>query len=60
MKHARSSHACTVFRSPAHEGRPVIIVAGGYGDGEDTSEIWDFTNEGSSWQESKQIQKVFQ
>ena len=54
MVHPRYSHACTMFRSLAHEGRHVVIVAGGYG-GLDKAEIWDFSQEGTSWQESKLI-----
>ena len=54
MVYPRSSHACTIFRSLAHEGRQVVIVAGGYG-GPDKAEIWNFSQEGTSWQESKLI-----
>ena len=54
MVHARSSHACTIFNSPVHNGRPVVIVAGSYSSPK-TAEILDFTQEGSSWQESKLI-----
>jgi len=50
MVHARRDHACTIFNSPAHNGRPVAIVAGG-GRSSNTAEILDFTQEGSSWQE---------
>ena len=58
MVHARDNHACTIFNSPQHYGRPVLIVAGSdiaSGSGIDTAEILDFTKEGSSWQESKLI-----
>ena len=54
MKHARYYHACTIFKSPLHDGRPVAIVAGGYGSPK-TAEILDFTQDGSTWQESKLI-----
>ena len=54
MVHPRKSHACTKFRSLAHEGRQVVIVAGGVG-ASDKAEIWDFSQEGTSWQESKLI-----
>ena len=53
MKSLRVSHACTIFYSPAHDGRSVVIVAGGSGNSENTAEIWDYTNEGSTWKESK-------
>ena len=58
MVHARYYHACTIFNSPAHNGRPVAIVAGGcctYTGAPKTDEILDFTQEGSSWQECKLI-----
>ena len=29
MVHARGYHACTIFKSMLHDGRPVAIVAGG-------------------------------
>ena len=54
MIHERSSHACTIFKSPLHDGRPVAIVAGGWGSPK-TTEILDFTEDGSTWQKSKLI-----
>ena len=54
--HWRWNHACTIFNSPAHNGRPVVIVAGGQpSSAYKTAEILDFTQEGSTWQESKLI-----
>ena len=53
MIYSRESHACTIFYSPAHDERSVVIVAGGSGNSENTAEIWDYTNEGSTWKESK-------
>ena len=29
LNNARSNHACGIFRSEAHGGNPVIVVAGG-------------------------------
>ena len=61
MVHERWNFACTIFNSPAHNGRPVVIVAGWVSGaqenifGEDTPEIWDFTQAGSSWKQSKFI-----
>ena len=52
MKEDRDGHACTIFNSGLHNGRPVIIVAGGayrYGSAENW-EMWDFTQEGATWQ----------
>ena len=54
MKRANYDHACTIFKSQLHDGRPVAIVAGGYGSPK-TAEILDFTEDGSTWQESKLI-----
>ena len=54
MRYKRSIHACTIFKSPLHDKRPVAIVAGGYGSPK-TAEILDFTQDGSTWQESKLI-----
>ena len=54
MVRPRNSHACTIFKSLAHDGRHVVITAGSYsGSGMNTAEIWDFSQEGTSWQESK-------
>ena len=56
MVHSRHSHACSIFRSPAHNGRPVAIAAGSYGgSGMNTAEVLDYTITGSSWQSSKLI-----
>ena len=56
MVHSRYWHACTIFTSELHGGRPVAIVAGGYdGSGSNHAEIWDYTKEGTSWVSSKFI-----
>ena len=55
MLHERLDHACTIFKSGLHDGRPVIIIAGGYGSGSQTAEVLDFTKEGATWQESTYI-----
>ena len=56
MVHVRSSHACTIFTSELHGGRPVAIVAGGDDrSGNNHAEIWDYTKEGTSWVGSKFI-----
>ena len=49
--HARSSAACAVFKSPAHNLRPVVLVVGGIETV--TAEVYDFTKENSTWTESK-------
>ena len=51
MVHKRSHHACTIFKSPLHDGRSIAIVAGGDGSGP-KAEVLDFTQDGASWQES--------
>ena len=56
MVNARGYHACTIFQSVLHQGRPVAIVAGGLPESVYTkAEIWDYTQEGTSWVESKII-----
>ena len=54
MNHARNHHACGIFHSAAHSGRPVMVAAGSWsGDGQYSSEFWDYTQPGSKWQLSK-------
>ena len=57
MLNGRYSHACTIFNSALHDGRPLAIVAGGSPSGyvSKKAEIWDFTKEGTSWQQSNII-----
>ena len=56
MVHEREYHACSIFRSPAHNRRPVAIAAGSRsGSGANTAEVLDYTITGSSWQSSKLI-----
>ena len=60
LKYERGFHTCTIFHSPAHNGRSVVIVAGGVsGKKMDNAEIWDHTVDGSTWQESKLISTIF-
>jgi hypothetical protein len=51
----RYDQACSTMVSPAHEGRTVVVVAGGTGDGADTAEILDYTMPGSNWQLSEYL-----
>ena len=52
MLNERYRHACTIFNSALHDGRPLAIVAGdGSGWVSNKAEIWDFTKEGTSWQQ---------
>ena len=60
MLYPRKYHACTIFKSALHDNRPIIIVAGSYDYFCDrcesnTAEVLDFTQEGTSWQESIRI-----
>ena len=56
LRYARHSHACTIFNSALHDGRPLAIVAGGYSShGGKKAEIWDFTKDSTSWQQSNII-----
>ena len=55
MVYKRYGHACTVFKSPLHDGRSIAIVAGGSGSGSNKAEVLDFTQDGASWQESNLI-----
>ena len=56
MNIARFFHSCSTMASPAHEGRTVAVVAGsGFGDGEDSAEILDFTIPGSAWELSEYL-----
>ena len=45
----RFYHACTLFNSPLHGNRPIVLAAGGSGSG--TAEIYDYTIT-NEWQES--------
>ena len=48
----RSHAGCTLFLSPLHNNRPVVLIAGGYD--QSTAEVFDYTN-GNTWEESKYI-----
>jgi hypothetical protein len=45
----RVHFACTIFTSPKHDFRPVVLAAGGWTEGR--AEIWDYTVASSSWVE---------
>ena len=45
------AHGCAVFKSNLHDGREVLLVAGG--SKQDTTEVWDYQTPGSSWTSSK-------
>jgi len=50
MKHTRYFHACGIVHSRQHKNRPLLVMAGGIGDGMDKSEYLDFTHPGAQWQ----------
>ena len=49
LRFDRYTLACPIFRSPLHNGRPVIMVVGS----KPNIEILDFTIPGSVWEERK-------
>merc|ERR1712086_1129036 len=49
MIHDRRMAACSMFQSKFHNGRQVLIVAGGYG--QITTELLDFSQENAQWEE---------
>ena len=53
LLYERLSHACTLFSSAKHGGRPVVLSAGGYG--QSTAEIMDYTMSNAEWERSKHI-----
>ena len=60
MNYKREEHGCCVFRSKAHQNRPVALVAGSFsGDGIDTAEVLDFTLENPQWEIRKLMEKIF-
>ena len=50
LLYPRLSAACATFTSLFHGGRPVVMVAGG--SGQATTEIYDYTIPGKSWERS--------
>ena len=58
MNIKRSGCGCTIFNSPAHNGRSVLIVVGGTLS-QKNAEIWDYSVEGSKWQISMFILNLF-
>ena len=50
MNFDRYGAACTLFHSPLHQNRQVILVSGGIG--QTSAEVWDYTAS-NSWEESK-------
>ena len=53
MMYKRSSAGCTVFKSPMHENREVVLAVGGYG--ESTAEVLDYSQPNAKWNESNYV-----
>ena len=49
MSYERRHSACTLFHSDLHNGRPVVLAAGG--SGQATAEVYDYTNS-NQWETS--------
>ena len=52
LSHFREVAACSLFNSPLHNGRPVVLAAGG--DGQATAEVYDYTY-ANQWQTSMHL-----
>ena len=52
LSYDRDQAACTIFKSPLHNGRPVVLSAGG--SSQATAEVYDYTNANNQWQTSIQ------
>ena len=51
MNNERTTGACTLFYSPMHNNRPVVLALGGYAGV--TTEILDYSVVGTGWEYSK-------
>ena len=49
LSFVRQNAACTLFKSHFHDGRPVVLSAGGWG--QTSAEVYDYTN-ANQWQTS--------
>ena len=65
LLHKRYGHACTLFYSPMHANRPVILIAGGsaYHRGRGyhlgISELLDYTQNNATWVKGKFLHNSF-
>ena len=56
LNYGRNLHACGIFVSNEHGGRPLLVVAGSGNFGPDgsrssrTTEYWDFSIPGTKWE----------
>ena len=51
LRYGRRGGACTLFKSPLHNGRPVVLAAGG---DDETAEVYDYTY-AKKWQTSMHL-----
>ena len=51
MNSDRTTLACTLFNSPMHDNRPVVLALGGFAGV--TAEILDYSVVGTEWEYSK-------
>ena len=54
MRYKRQFAACTLFYSPLHNGRPVVLAAGGRSR-QATAEVYDYTTLANQWQTSMHL-----
>ena len=50
LNKGRFFHACAVFHSPKHGGRPIVMAAGGVAD--QSAEVLDYTRDSAKWEDS--------
>ena len=55
LKYERERSACTLFNSAFHNGRPVVLAAGGMGQA--TAEVYDYTY-ANQWQTSMRLSLI--
>jgi len=57
MIHERYYFACTLFYSPMHDNRPVVLSAGG--EGQATAEVLDYTTANAVWEQIGALPKTY-
>ena len=53
----RTEGACTLFYSPLHENRPVVLAVGGQSN--PTPQLLDYSSENAVWENSKYNDAIF-
>ena len=61
LLHQRYGHACTLFYSPMHSNRPVVLMVGNVDNRDDiaSSELLDYTQHNAKWVQSKLLYNHF-